>query len=173
MQVQGTIYSVTPTGGYESQNGYIWTFEMVVNGPNGQIHGEIGAKSEQYPIVPGQPILVDSYLDKANKPRLKKINPKFVNQLPSQALQPPTMPTVNVPPQPTYTPVKQADGRNQSIERQSAIKSACALLAGTNADLEEIVAAAYRFTHFYETGKPQITGNQDGFLDQGPEFDQV
>ncbi len=74
----GTVVSVMPTqaGGYNSQNGYIYTFDMVINTPEGQVGGEIGAKSQAYPVGPGQPITVD-VTDGQYGPRLKKINPQY------------------------------------------------------------------------------------------------
>ena len=96
----------------------------------------------------------------------------------SQVPQPPQMPTANIPTdtfppsQPACPPVKPQRNTGLSIERQSAIKSACSLLAGTNADLEEVVKTAERFTYFYESGKAPIQGNQDGFLNQDPSYEE-
>lgn len=75
MQVTGTIASVQPTqnGGYQSQNGYIYTYDMVVNGPNGQVNGEIGSKSNPYPKQVGQEITVEASEGQYG-PRLKNIN---------------------------------------------------------------------------------------------------
>lgn len=81
MQVTGTIRSIVPTqaGGYQSQNGYIYTFDMVVDSPQGTYNGEIGAKSQMYPLGPGQPITVE-VTETQHGPRLKKVNPQYAGQ---------------------------------------------------------------------------------------------
>ena len=78
MQVTGTIRSVyaTQEGGYQpNQGGYVYTFDMVVTTPQGDVVGEIGSKVQPYPLAPGQPITVEvRQTDRG--PRLKKINPQ-------------------------------------------------------------------------------------------------
>ena len=94
MQVTGTVRSVLPTqaGGYQGSNGYIYTFDMVVDSPQGTFNGEIGSKSQIYPLAAGQPITV-VVTDTQHGPRLKKVNPQYAQG----------------PPQPTQlTPEKQA-----------------------------------------------------------------
>ncbi len=78
MQVTGTIRSVfaTQEGGYSSQNGYIYTFDMVIDTPQGEVVGEIGSKSQPYPLAPGSPITVESRQTDRG-PKLKKINPQY------------------------------------------------------------------------------------------------
>ena len=81
MPVTGTIQSVfaTQEGGYQSQNGYIYTFDMTVNTPQGPVIGEIGSKTQPYPLAVGQPITVEvTQTDRG--PRLKKINPQYAGQ---------------------------------------------------------------------------------------------
>ena len=82
MQVTGTIQSVfaTQEGGYQSSQGdYIYTFDMAINTPQGPINGEIGSKTQPYPLAVGQQITVEvSQTDRG--PRLKKINPQYAGQ---------------------------------------------------------------------------------------------
>lgn len=61
MQVTGKITNIAPTveGGYESQNGWINTFDMTIQGQNKTATGEIGSKSDTYPIPVGSMITVD------------------------------------------------------------------------------------------------------------------
>ena len=84
--VTGQITSIQPTNGYQSQNGWIYTFDMVVQTPQGLAAGEIGSKSQVYPLTTGQEITVEKYTH-ANKPKLKKINPQYQQQNAQQ--QPP------------------------------------------------------------------------------------
>ena len=89
MQVTGTIRSVfaTQEGGYNSQNGYIYTFDMAIDTPQGPMTGEIGSKSQPYPAAVGDPITVDvRQTDRG--PKFKKINPQYAGQQQRQAQQP-------------------------------------------------------------------------------------
>lgn len=81
MQVTGTIRSVyaTQEGGYQSQNGYIYTFDMEIDTPQGPVRGEIGSKTQPYPLAPGQPITAE-LTETDRGPRLKKINPQYAGQ---------------------------------------------------------------------------------------------
>ncbi len=78
----GTVATVTPTqaGGYQHVTaGWIYTFDMVVNTAEGQVGGEIGSKTQQYPVGPGQPITVDVTSGQYG-PKLKKVNPQYQQQ---------------------------------------------------------------------------------------------
>ena len=79
MQITGRITGVQPTqrGGYQGRNGYIYTFDMAIDGPNGQIVGEIGSKSQQYPLTVGDEITVDVKQDGQYGNKFKSVNPKF------------------------------------------------------------------------------------------------
>ena len=81
MQVTGTIRSVfaTEQGGYQSQNGYIYTYDMVIDTAQGPVAGEIGSKAQPYPLAPGQPITAESTQGEYG-PRLKKVNPQYAGQ---------------------------------------------------------------------------------------------
>ncbi len=81
MQKTGTIVQVTPTqrGGYNSQNGYIYTFDMTIDCPDGQFTGEIGSKSQSYPKGNGQEITV--FMSQGDYgPRFKAVNPQYAGE---------------------------------------------------------------------------------------------
>ena len=91
MRIEGTVQSVAPdmvqdpqTGqmvhsGYQSRGGYIYNFQMTVTGQAGTVSGQIGSKSQTYPVAVGQPIIVE-HSDSQYGPRLKKINPQYAGQ---------------------------------------------------------------------------------------------
>ncbi len=62
MQITGTIRHVLPTqkGGYQSKQGYVFTYDMTIEATDGQMYtGEIGSKKDLYPLGNGQQITVD------------------------------------------------------------------------------------------------------------------
>ncbi len=59
MTKTGQIAGIMKKGGYQGRNGYIHTFNMTVTFPDGQQVGEIGSKSENYPMNVGDEILVE------------------------------------------------------------------------------------------------------------------
>lgn len=75
MQVTGKIINIQPDGGYSGQHGYINCFQMTVQGPDGQITGQIGSKSQTYPKAVGQEITVE-VTNGQHGTRLKNINPQ-------------------------------------------------------------------------------------------------
>ncbi len=79
MQKTGTIAQIVPDGGYQSQRGYIYTFQMTIQCPDGTFEGQIGSKSEQYPLSVGQEIIVDM-TNTQHGVRFKKINPQYAGQ---------------------------------------------------------------------------------------------
>lgn len=89
MQLQGNITSIQPTGGYQSQQGYIYTFNMGIQTPNGAYMGEIGSKSQNYPAKIGDAITVETKQDQYGM-KFKKINPQFAKpqQQTQQQFQP-------------------------------------------------------------------------------------
>ncbi len=101
MQNTGTITSVTPTqeGGYQSQNGYIYTFVMQIQTDAGMIQGEIGSKTQLYPLGCGSPISVE-VTQTEHGLKFKKFNPQYAGQS-HQSYNPP-------PQQQSYTPPPQA-----------------------------------------------------------------
>lgn len=76
MQLQGNISAIEPTGGYQTPNGYIYTFNMAIETPQGSYMGQIGSKSEQYPANIGDAIIVEATQDKHGT-KFKKVNPQF------------------------------------------------------------------------------------------------
>lgn len=94
MQKTGTIVQVVPTqrGGYSSQNGYIYTFDMTIDCPDGQFTGEIGSKAQMYPKGNGEEITVEMTQGQYG-PRFRAINPQYAGQQqnrPPQRRQPQT-----------------------------------------------------------------------------------
>lgn len=76
MLKSGTIANIEANGGYQSQNGYISTFMLTLRNEEGQITGEIGSKSQQYPMAIGEPITVDIRTDQHGT-KFKKVNPQY------------------------------------------------------------------------------------------------
>ncbi len=90
MQITGTIINVLPTadGGYQSQNGYIFTYNMTIQGTDGQTYtGEIGAKTDLYPLGNGQQITVE-FTNTQHGSRFKKVNPQYAGQPQQRGGQP-------------------------------------------------------------------------------------
>ncbi len=79
MNKTGQIVQITPAGGYQSQNGYINTFQMTLQCPDGTFTGEIGAKSQQYPMNVGDTINVTVTNDQYGM-KFKKFNPQYAGQ---------------------------------------------------------------------------------------------
>ena len=77
--ISGKITRIVPQGGYNGRNGYIYTFDMTVQCAEGTVTGEIGSKSEVYPLVVGDSITVEAS-QSDHGPRLKKINPEYSGQ---------------------------------------------------------------------------------------------
>ena len=74
MNLQGTIKSVTPDGGYQGPNGWIYTYQMTINAADGPHTAEIGSKSEHYPLDVGDPNAV-TVTETQHGVRFKKFNP--------------------------------------------------------------------------------------------------
>ena len=83
MNLQGQITNIVPDGGYQSQNGYINTFQMTIQAPNGVFTGQIGSKSQVYPLAVGEQINVTATATEHGV-RFKKFDPKYANQPPAQ-----------------------------------------------------------------------------------------
>ena len=98
MALTGTIVSVVSTAarmrqdmqqspnGYNTDNGYVYTFDMVIQCADGQHKGEIGSKTEIYPIADGQQISVTAESGKYGV-KFKKFNPDYKPQQGSHHLQ--------------------------------------------------------------------------------------
>ena len=76
--VTGKIERLAPTadGGYNGSHGYVYTFDMTVRCAEGTVSGEIGTKSEKYPLNLGDSITVEAKQTE-HGPRLTKINPQY------------------------------------------------------------------------------------------------
>jgi hypothetical protein len=75
--ISGTIINIQPDGGYQSQNGYICTFQMTIQTADGSKYiGQIGSKSQTYPLAVGQPINVEVN-NTEHGVRFKKFNPQY------------------------------------------------------------------------------------------------
>ncbi|MGR3292519.1 MAG: hypothetical protein ACUZ9M_00720 [Candidatus Scalindua sp.] len=91
MTKTGKIIGVTPDGGYQGKKGYIYTFQMTVQCPDGQVTGQIGSKSQTYPLVVGNDIMVE-VTNTEHGVRLKKVNPQYAEQQPTTQQPPPQSP---------------------------------------------------------------------------------
>ena len=158
MQLQGTITSIIPDGGYQSQNGYINTFMMSINTPTGLYTGQIGSKTQVYPLVVGQPIIVE--MSESNKGmRFTKVNPKFAGAAPKQQYTPPlpqqtqgakfpqaALDNLHSQTGQTQQPVVQGNQINTSIEKQCSLKAAVEYLKGrAETTPDEAVVIAWKF----------------------------
>ncbi len=76
MQKTGTIINIQPDGGYQGQDGYINTFQMTIRCQDGEFTGQIGSKSQNYPIATGQQISVE-VTNNVHGVRFKKFNPQY------------------------------------------------------------------------------------------------
>jgi len=84
----GIIKAIQPDGGYQSRNGYIYQYQMTIEVQGeGQVTGEIGSKSDPYPMLVGDEINVEiTNHDKARTgKKFKKINPQYQQNSGQQA----------------------------------------------------------------------------------------
>ena len=73
----GIIKGIQPNGGYQSQNGYINTSMMTIEVVGeGQITGEIGSKSQPYPMNVGEEISFE-FKNTTHGTKIKKVNPQY------------------------------------------------------------------------------------------------
>lgn len=63
-------------GGYSGTHGWVYTFDVTIQNPQGTLTGEIGSKTEQYPLVEGQEITVEPRRTEHGV-KFKKINPQY------------------------------------------------------------------------------------------------
>ncbi|KKN07448.1 hypothetical protein LCGC14_1066740 [marine sediment metagenome] len=66
----------TQTGGYQSKQGWIYTFIVTIQTNEGQVTGEIGAKTEQYPLGVDNEINFTFTKDEYGY-KFKKVNPQY------------------------------------------------------------------------------------------------
>ena len=135
MQLQGTITSIVPDGGYQSSQGYIHTFQIGIQTAAGTYCGQIGSKTATYPLAVGQPIIVEA-TNTAHGVRFKKVNPKFAGQaapaqsLPQPAAAPLPQPQGKVVSQPQKQPASNIDwdGKDQRMANENALTNATRIL---------------------------------------------
>ena len=178
-QISGNILSITPDGGYDIPNGYIYTFEMTIETADGNYVGQIGSKSENYPTAVGQPIIVNVTED-SHGTKFTKVNPKFAGKpVPQQRPQQQPRPQPRQNP-PTASP--QATGKhepNWDAIAQGKVRHGlvCAYLNGGK---EPDYAKILKHFEFIMTGKVPVMGmptkelleQPASFDDQSPEQEQ-
>ena len=77
--ISGTIKNIEPDGGYQGQNGYIYTFQLTIRDGNKEATGQIGSKSQTYPVKVGEQISVEM-TDTEHGVRFKKYNAQYAGQ---------------------------------------------------------------------------------------------
>ena len=168
MQHTGTITNIVPTqqGGYQSQGGYVYTFMMSIQTDAGVIQGEIGSKTQLYPLGCGSPISVE-VTQTEHGMRFKKINPQYAGQQgqsqapPQQQQAPPPQQNQRVPSE-WDKPIDWHDKKQLLIVRQSSISNAieCLKIGGSGElPIPAVLAAAKTFAKFVYDG---IVPNQGG-----------
>jgi len=156
MQLQGTITSIIPDGGYQSQQGYINTFKMALQTPQGAIMGQIGSKTQVYPLAVGQTIIVD-ITETQNGRRFKRVYPGFAGQ--SQAPQQ-QMPQAPMQTQQYHEPAQCGTSKDISIIRQCMAKAAVGFLkSNEGANVDDVIDMAEILSNWCATGhKPNTQG---------------
>ena len=81
--ITGTKVSIEKLGGYQSKGGWVYTFSMTIQGGNGPVTGEIGSKTEVYPMNAGETISVEP-TNTQHGMKFKKINADYQQQPPQQ-----------------------------------------------------------------------------------------
>ena len=156
MQILGTITYINPAGGYDGTAGHVYTFDMTIQTPDGQMYsGQIGSKAQVYPMAVGSQINVTVTTDQYGT-KFKKFNPKYPPQQapqqqappPQQTQAPPVMNPAPLPqqaPQPTFAQLdknERDDERQLLIVRQSSLNRAVEIFLGTGGDKPETPSAA-------------------------------
>lgn len=172
MTKTGQIVQIVPDGGYQSQNGYINTFQMTIQCQDGTFTGQIGSKSEIYPLGIGETINVDM-ANTQHGVRFKKFNPQYAQA--GQGQQPYNQPTQAATGRPTASsaakPAPQGvNPHDLSIERQCAAKSACNYCGLSGKPAENIVPIAIELAYFMKTGNnfTNIPEAHPDITDQAP-----
>ena len=184
MQIQGNITHIQPTqqGGYnctpqDSAPFYMYTFDMTVNGPSGPVTGEIGSKSQQYPMQIGEQIIVNSTTTQHGI-KFKKVNPQYQgggqqqgggqsqqNQQPQQR-----------PQQRSQQPLPGPDATGRMIIAQVSAKIVAELMVGTqltfNSTADMQVAINDWFTAIINVGSGNVAQPQQQDQSQAHDYDQ-
>ena len=114
MQGTGQINRIDPKGGYTGKFGYVFTFNMTIQTASGQITGEIGSKTERYPMNAGDTITVE-VTDGEHGRRFKNVNPKYAGQQGS------SQPRQSTNKEPDWGAI--AEGKCRSLVVQAAVAS--------------------------------------------------
>lgn len=152
----GTIRNIVPTqeGGYQSDNGWINTFDMTIQCQDGTFTAQIGSKSTPYPIAVGQQITVEMSNSQYG-PRFKKVNPQYQQQ-------------GGQPQRPQGQAQRPQGGRKADdpvqlyIIRQSSIKAAVDFLGDGEYEPKDVLDVAEKFVQYVLNGPTRagFTQNQ-------------
>ncbi len=115
VQKTGQINRIDPTGGYPGKFGYVYTFQMTIQTASGQIVGEIGSKSERYPMNAGDQITVEA-TDGDHGTKFKKFDPQH-----QQGQQGSSQPHQSTNKEPDWDAI--AEGKCRSLVVQAAVQS--------------------------------------------------
>ena len=143
--ISGNIANVVSEVGYQGQFGYVYTFQMTIQTPDGAYKtGRIGSKSQVYPLVSGAPISVEvsSY---QGTTRFKKFDPQYG--------QPPSPAAPQKPPQAAPVAPKSTNGGDMVRIRSMALSYAKDLVCEGKLGLELLENRADEFTVYIMTGK--------------------
>lgn len=161
MQIQGNITSIVPDNGYQSRQGYIYTFQMGIQTPMGVYEGQIGAKTQIYPLGIGQPIIVE-IIQSDKGIRFKKINPQFAGQSPQRPLQNTPKPL----PQAKQPAPQQSSGSGSNLT-SFAMSYAKDLVVAGKVDILDMYKVAQSMHEYMTTGKhPFDLPDYDGKTDK-------
>ncbi len=173
MQLQGTIKNIVSDGGYSSTNGYIYTFQMTIQCQTGKFTGQIGSKTQVYPIAIEQPIIVDM-TETQYGVRFKKIDPKYAQQdAQNQQQQAPPSQAAQNAQQPAQVNKSGERDTGLSIERQACSKAAAHRFQGMDVSADGVLELANRFANFVKTGRTYFSGNEDDFLNKNVTEDDI
>ena len=127
-QILSVVSTANRTGkdGYQTPNGYICTFDMTIMTDAGPITGEIGSKSQVYPLAAGAEITVEMTSSQHGM-RFKRQNLKFAGQQPQGRQMPQnppqstnSLPVFNTPPPRDYD--RENHGKCFSLIAQAAVQ---------------------------------------------------
>lgn len=107
MQLTGTITNIVSSGGYQGKYGYVYNFQMTIQCADGPHTGEIGSKTEIYPMNTGQEIVVEM-TNSQHGPKFKKLDPNYNQGQPQNTQQAPPQAA-----QPTNAPQRDYDKENR------------------------------------------------------------
>jgi len=178
--IEGKIVQIVPNGGYQGRNGYIYTFQMSIQNENGVFTGQIGSKTENYPLTVGQPILVEMTTNQYGN-KFTRINPKYANRQPRQPQQSYQQPQQGYPrlhqsPQGPQLPAQatiSSDDTQVHIIRQSLLNRAVELYIACMdgpplwpippVDIKLITELADKFMPYIKNGLPPTKNPAEQF----------